>query len=60
MVSCWGVANTTNPNHPMTRQNDSERLNSVLQLITEPGIADLGEGIRLLVNAAMRREPPPL
>ena len=60
LVACWGVANTTNPNHPMTRQNDSERLNSVLQLITEPGIADLGEGIRLLVNAAMRREPPPL
>ena len=40
----------------MTRPNDSELLNTVLQLITEHGVADLGAGIRLLVNEAMRRE----
>ena len=40
----------------MTHPTDSELLNTVLQLITEHGVADLGEGIRLLVNEAMRRE----
>lgn len=40
----------------MTHPTDSDLLNSVLQLISEHGVADLGEGIRLLVNEAMRRE----
>lgn len=39
-----------------TRQNDSELLNTVLQLLTEEGHAGFAEGIRLLVNEAMRQE----
>jgi putative transposase len=40
----------------MTHQNKSELLNTVLQLITEEGTGGLAEGIRLLVNEAMRQE----
>lgn len=39
-----------------TRQNDSELLSTVLQLLTEEGHAGFAEGIRLLVNEAMRQE----
>jgi transposase-like protein len=39
-----------------TRQADSELLNTVLQLLTEQGHSGFAEGIRLLVNEAMRQE----
>ena len=39
-----------------TRQNESELLNTVLQLLTEQGHSGFAEGIRLLVNEAMRQE----
>jgi len=40
----------------MAHQNNSELLNTVLQLITEQGTDGLAEGIRLLVNEAMLQE----
>jgi transposase-like protein len=40
----------------MTNQTDSEFLNTVLQLLTEQGHQGFAEGIRLLVDEAMRRE----
>lgn len=40
----------------MTHQTDSELLNTVLQLLTEQGSSGFAEGIRLLVNEAMRIE----
>jgi transposase-like protein len=40
----------------MTHQNNPELLNSILQLITQEGTEALTEGIRLLVNEAMRQE----
>jgi len=40
----------------MTHHNDSELLNTVLQLLTEQGHNGFAEGIRLLVNEAMRVE----
>lgn len=39
-----------------TRQADSELLNTVLQLLTEQGHSGFAEGLRLLVNEAMRQE----
>lgn len=38
----------------MSHRTESELLNTVLQLISEQGTAGLAEGIRLLVNEAMR------
>ena len=40
----------------MTHQPDTELLNTVLQLLTEQGHQGFAEGIRLLVDEAMRRE----
>lgn len=40
----------------MTHQTNPELLNTVLQLLTEQGTDGLAEGIRLLVNEAMRQE----
>jgi len=40
----------------MTHQTDPDLLNTVLQLLTEQGTHGLAEGIRLLVNEAMRQE----
>ena len=40
----------------MTHQPDPELLNTVLQLLTEQGHQGFAEGIRLLVDEAMRRE----
>ena len=40
----------------MTHPADSDRLNTVLEHLTEHGVADRGEGIRRLVNEARRRE----
>jgi transposase-like protein len=40
----------------MTHQTDPELLNTVLQLLNEQGTQGLAEGIRLLVNEAMRQE----
>ena len=40
----------------MTHQDKSELLNTVLQLLTEEGTGGLAEGVRLLVNEAMRQE----
>ncbi len=56
MVACWGVAKHNHNNTIMTHPNDSELLNTVLQLLTEQGTAGFAEGIRLLVNEAMRQE----
>lgn len=40
----------------MTHQTDPELLKTVLQLLTDEGTEGLAEGIRLLVNEAMRQE----
>jgi transposase-like protein len=40
----------------MTHHADSELLNTILQLITDQGTDGLAEGLRLLVNQAMRVE----
>ena len=40
----------------MPHQTEPELLNTVLQLLTEQGHQGFGEGIRLLVDEAMRRE----
>ena len=40
----------------MTHPAESDRLNTVLEHLTEHGGAELGEGIRRLVNEALRRE----
>jgi putative transposase len=40
----------------MTHQTDPELLNTVLQLLTDQGTEGLAEGVRLLVNEAMRQE----
>lgn len=40
----------------MTHQTDSDLLNTVLQLLTDQGSDGLAEGIRILVNEAMRQE----
>ena len=40
----------------MTSQTDSELLTTVLQLLTEQGHQGFAEGIRILVDEAMRRE----
>jgi transposase-like protein len=40
----------------MTHRTDPELLNTVLQLLTEQGASGFAEGIRLLVNEAMRQE----
>lgn len=48
--------NTTNIKENMTHQTDSELLNTVLQLLTEQGHQGFAEGMRLLVDEAMRRE----
>jgi putative transposase len=48
--------NTSTTQENMTHQPDSELLNTVLQLLTEQGHQGFAEGIRILVNEAMRRE----
>ncbi len=40
----------------MTHQSNPELLNTVLQLLNEEGSGGLAEGIRLLINEAMRQE----
>jgi hypothetical protein len=40
----------------MTRQTHPELLNNVLQLLTDQGLPGFAEGIRLLVDEAMRLE----
>lgn len=40
----------------MTRQTEPELLNTVLQLLTDQGHNGFAEGVRLLVNEAMRQE----
>ena len=40
----------------MTHQSNPELLNDILQLLTEQGSGGFAEGIRLLVNEAMRQE----
>jgi transposase-like protein len=40
----------------MTHQSNPELLNTVLQLLNEEGVGGLAEGIRLLVDEAMRQE----
>lgn len=56
MVPCWGIAKHSNTKTKMTHHTDSELLNTVLQLLTEQGTSGFAEGIRLLVNEAMRVE----
>ena len=47
---------TNNTTTHMTSQTDSELLTTVLQLLTEQGHQGFAEGIRILVDEAMRRE----
>src|SRR5512137_1024084 len=57
MVSCWGVSKHIQSKSMTTRPTDPELLNTVLQLLTDQGATGgLAEGIRLLVNEAMRQE----
>ena len=57
MVSCWGVAKHIQPISPhMTHPNNPDLLNTVLQLLTTQGTSSLAEGLRLLLNEAMRQE----
>ena len=57
MVSCWGVTKHIQSKSMTTRRTDPELLNTVLQLLTDQGATGgLAEGIRLLVNEAMRQE----
>jgi putative transposase len=56
MVSCWGVSKHIQLKTKMTRQSNPELLNDILQLLTEQGTGGFAEGIRLLVNEAMRQE----
>lgn len=56
MVACWGVVKHIHHTSNMTHQEDSELLNTVLQLITQQGTEGLAEGIRILVNQAMHIE----
>ena len=56
MVSCWGVSKHIQLKTKMTHQSNPELLNTVLQLLTEEGAGGFAEGIRLLVNEAMRQE----
>src|ERR1039457_2821914 len=57
MVSCWGVSKHIQSKSMTTHRTDPELLNTVLQLLTDQGASGgLAEGIRLLVNEAMRQE----
>lgn len=57
MVSCWGVSKHIQSKSMTTHRTDPELLNTVLQLLTDEGASGgLAEGIRLLVNEAMRLE----
>jgi transposase-like protein len=57
MVSCWGVTKHIQSKSMTTHRTDPELLNTVLQLLTDHGATGgLAEGIRLLVNEAMRQQ----
>ena len=56
MVSCWGVSKHIQPTNHMAHHTDPELLNNVLQLLTEQGHDGFAEGLRLLVNEALRVE----
>ena len=57
MVSCWGVSKHIQSKSMTTHRTDPELLNTILQLLTDQGATGgLAEGIRLLVNEAMRQE----
>ena len=56
MVACWGVAKHNQLKTKMTHPSNPELVNTVLQLLTEQGTDGFAEGIRLLVNEAMRQE----
>lgn len=57
MVSCWGVTKHIQSKSMTTHRTDPELLNTVLQLLTDQGATGgLAEGIRLLVDEAMRQE----
>src|SRR5271166_2318024 len=56
LVSCRGVDKHNQLKTQMTHQSNPELLNTVLQLLNEEGAAGLAEGIRLLVDEAMRQE----
>ena len=56
MVSCRGVSKHLQPTYHMAHHTDPELLNNVLQLLTEQGHDGFAEGLRLLVNEAMRVE----
>jgi putative transposase len=57
MVSCWGVTKHIQSKAMTTHRTNPELLNTILQLLTDQGATGgLAEGIRLLVNEAMRQE----
>jgi putative transposase len=57
MVSCWGVSKHIQSKAMTTHRTDPELLNTILQLLTDQGATGgLAEGLRLLVNEAMRQE----
>jgi transposase-like protein len=56
MVPCWGVSKHIQQTNHMAHHTDPELLNNVLQLLTEQGHDGFAEGLRLLVNEAMRVE----
>lgn len=56
MVSCWGVSKHNQRKTKMTHPTNPELLNTVLQLLSDQGPEGFTEGLRLLVNEAMRQE----
>jgi transposase-like protein len=56
MVACWGVSKHIQLKTKMTHPSNPELLNTVLQLLTEQDPGSLAEGLRLLINEAMRQE----
>ena len=56
LVPCWGVAKHIQLKTKMTHPTNPELLNDVLQLLTDQGHDGFAEGLRLLVNEAMRLE----
>ena len=56
MVSCRGVSKHIQPIAMTPNPSNPELLNTVLQLLSDQGSAGFAEGLRLLINEAMRKE----
>ena len=59
LASCWGGSKHFQHQPHMAHQAQDELLNTLVQLLNEQGIEGIADGIRLLVNEAMRQERRP-